>query len=116
LPRFSLSWLNRFSYPFQFPLQGALALRFAFLLHAQPVLLLIEPGGIVALPGNALPAVQLQDPLGHIVQKVAIMGHGNNGAGIALQMMLQPGDRFGVQMVGRLVEQQNVRFDQKQPA
>ncbi len=36
------------------------------------------------------------------------MRHGDDGAGIFLQMPFQPGDRFGVEMVGRLVEQQQI--------
>ena len=37
-------------------------------------------------------------------------------AGIVLEEALEPGDRLGVEMVGRLVEQQQVRRLQQQPA
>ena len=44
------------------------------------------------------------------------MGDRDDRAGIILQMMFEPGHRFGVEMVGRLVEQQNVGLLQQQAA
>ena len=44
------------------------------------------------------------------------MGDGDDGARVVLEEALQPGDRLGVEMVGRLVEQQQVRRLQQQPA
>ncbi len=44
------------------------------------------------------------------------MGDTDHGAGEALQELFQPVDRFGVQMVGWLIEQQHVRFRQQQAA
>ena len=44
------------------------------------------------------------------------MRDGDDGAFVFLQMMFQPGDRFGVQMVGGLVQKQNVGLLQKQAA
>jgi hypothetical protein len=84
----------------------------AFLLQA--LLLLLQPGGIVALVGNAAAAVQFQDPARHIVQEVAVVGDHHDGARIVRQEALQPGDAFGVQMVGRLVQQQHVGAAQQQ--
>ena len=43
------------------------------------------------------------------------MGDGDHGAGILLQMFFQPGHRFGVEMVGWLVKQENVRSLEQQP-
>ena len=42
------------------------------------------------------------------------MGHGDDGAFILLQMMFQPGHRFGIQVVGRFIQQQDIRFGQQQ--
>ena len=53
-------------------------------------------------------AVHLADPLRHIVHEVAVVGHGDHGAGVLVQELFEPQDRFGVQMVGGLVEQQQV--------
>ncbi len=44
------------------------------------------------------------------------MGDGDHGARIFVQEAFEPGDRFGVQMVGRLVEQQHVGLGEQQPA
>ena len=61
-------------------------------------------------------AVQLQNPLGGVVQKVAVVGDGDHGARKALQELLKPVHRFGVQVVGGFVEQQHVGFGQQQTA
>ena len=44
------------------------------------------------------------------------MGDGHDGAGELRKVPLQPGDRFGVEMVGRLVEQQQVGLAEEQAA
>jgi hypothetical protein len=44
------------------------------------------------------------------------MGDGDNGAGILLQVLFQPCHRFGIQVVGGFVEQQDVRLFQQQAA
>ena len=43
------------------------------------------------------------------------MGHRHDGAGKFRQEAFEPGDRFDVEMVGRLVEQQHVRPGEQQP-
>ena len=55
-----------------------------------------------------LAAVQLEDPLGDVVEEVAVVRDGDDRARVLLQVPLQPGDRLGVEVVGRLVEQQQV--------
>ncbi|OPY17054.1 MAG: hypothetical protein A4E69_00063 [Syntrophus sp. PtaB.Bin138] len=94
--------------PLQLPLQGLLPLRLLLLFVAQPRLLLLQPRGIVALPGNSLPAVKFENPLGHIVQEVPVVGDGDDRSLVRLQVMLQPGHRFCVQVVGGFVEEQDV--------
>ena len=44
------------------------------------------------------------------------MGNGHHGARVALEKLLQPVHRFGVQVVGWLVEQQHVGLAQQQTA
>ena len=44
------------------------------------------------------------------------MGNGDHCAGILLQMLLQPSYGLGIQMVGRLVEQQNIWLFEQQTA
>eukprot|EP00966_Prymnesium_polylepis_P088909 2057388-Prymnesium_polylepis.2 len=55
--------------------------------------LLLEPAPVVALKRLALAALQLQNPPARLLQKVAVVG-------------LQPRDALRVQVVGRLVEQE----------
>jgi len=44
------------------------------------------------------------------------VGDGHNGARVFFEMMFQPGDAFGVEVVGRLVEQEQVRLLQQRLA
>ena len=44
------------------------------------------------------------------------MGDDHDRAGKVTQRPFEPGDAFRVQMVGRLIEQQQVRLFQQQPA
>ncbi len=80
-------------------MRGLLA---AFLL--QPLLLLHQPGRVIALVGNALAAVEFEDPPRHVVEEIAVMGDDQDGAGIVAQMAFQPRHRLGVEMVGRFVQ------------
>ena len=44
------------------------------------------------------------------------MRHGEDGPRVLGEMMLEPGHRFRVEVVGRLIQQQHVRFLQQQAA
>ncbi len=111
-----LTALGVLTYPFQFRLHGLLmrGFRLGFLLQA--LLFGLQPVTVVALIGNAVAAVQLQNPAGGIVQEVAVVGDGHHGTGELLQELLQPVDTLGVQVVGGLVQQQHVRAGQQQAA
>ena len=56
-----------------------------------------------------LALLDLDDPVHHLVQEVAVMGHGEHGALELLQILLQPLGGPQVQVVRRLVQQQDVR-------
>ena len=88
----------------------------SLLLLLEALLLLLEPGGVVALVGNAAAAIELEDPARHVVEEVAVVGDDQDRAGIVAQMAFEPVDRLGVEMVGRLVEQQQLRLFEQQPA
>src|SRR5690606_10426543 len=94
----------------------ALARLLLLLLEREALLLLLEPRAVVALPGNAVAPVELEDPAGRVVEEIAVVRDGHHRAGILGQEALEPRDRLGVEMVGRLVEQQHVRPRQEQPA
>ena len=59
-------------------------------------------------------AVELEDPLGDVVEEVAVVGDRDDRARVLLQEALQPVDRLGVEVVGRLVEQQQVGVAEEQ--
>src|SRR5471032_3702753 len=61
--------LRRHPDPLELALQRFLALRFRLFFLPEAILFLLEPGGVVPLPWNALAAIELQDPSGHVVEK-----------------------------------------------
>ena len=103
-----LPGLGRRADPFQLAGERLLPGGGLLLFDGQPASLLLEPGRVVAFQGNGPAVVELQNPLGHVVEEVAIVRHGDDGAGVLGQMPLEPGDALGVEMVRRLVEQQQV--------
>src|SRR5690606_7811991 len=86
--------------PLELLLDRLLAGLLGRLLTLEAVFLLLQPLGVVALPRDAAAAVELEDPLGGVVEEVAVMGDRHHGAGVAGEELLQPLDRFGVQVVG----------------
>ena len=104
------------AHPFQLAGERAPAGGLGLLFHGQSRLLLLEPRGVVALERQALAAVELEDPAGDVVEEVAIVGDGHHGALVVLQEPLQPGHRLGVEVVRRLVEQQQVGRREQEPA
>ncbi len=71
---------------------------------------------VVALVGDALAAVELEDPAGDVVEEVAVVGDGDDRALVLGQVLLEPRHRLGVEVVGGLVEQQQVGRAQEQAA
>ena len=61
-------------------------------------------------------AVELEDPARDVVEEVAIVGDRDDGALVLLEVALEPRDRLGVEVVGRLVEEQQVGRREQQPA
>ena len=85
-----------------------------FLFLRQAVPLLRQPRGVVALPRNALAAIQLVDPAGDVVEEVAVVRHRHHRARVLLEEALEPVHRLGVEVVRGLVEQQQVRVRDQQ--
>ena len=56
-----------------------------------------------------MPAVNFADPFSNVVKEIPVVGHCEHGALIRVEELLQPQDRFRIQVVGRLVKQQQVR-------
>ncbi len=87
---FGLARLRRGRDPFLLARQRALVrgVLAAFLLEA--LLLLHQPGRVIALVGNALAAIEFENPAGDVVEEVAVMGDDQDRAGIVAQMAFQP--------------------------
>ncbi len=64
---------------------------------------------VAAAIEGQLALLQMDDVVDHRVEKVAVVGDQQQRAGIALEPVLEPEDRIQVEVVGRLVQQQEVR-------
>ncbi len=105
---------GRHADPLELARQRLLALALGLLFQREPLLLLLQPRRVVSLPRDAGPAIELENPLGGVVEEVAVVRDGDDGALVFLQEALEPRDRLRVEMVGRLVEQQQVgRLEQQ---
>ena len=89
-------------------LQRALPRRLRPLLLRQTRALLIQPARVVALVRNPAAPVELEDPAGDVVEKIAVVRDGNDASREVGEMPLEPRDALGVEVVRRLVEQQHV--------
>ena len=112
----ALAGAGRHADPVELALERGLAGAVRLLLGGETRLLLLEPRRVVALPRDAGAAVELEDPAGHVVEEVAIVGDGDDRARVLLERALEPGDRLGVEVVGRLVEEQQVGLGEQEPA
>ena len=103
-----LTGLRRGTHPVELALQalGELGVLGALDLHTLG--LGLQVGGVVALVRVQAAAIDLADPLGNVIQEVAIVRDGKHRALVVVQEVLEPQDRFGVQVVRGLVEQQQV--------
>ncbi len=63
-----------------------------------------------------LAAVDLTDPLRDVIEEVPVVSHGENCAGVRREELLEPQHRLGVEVVGGLVEEQQVGLAQQQLA
>ena len=111
-----LAGARRHADPFQLALEGAPARLVDLLLLRESLVFLFEPARVVAFPRDAGAAVELENPARDVVEEVPVVCHRDDGAVVLLQVTFEPGNRFGVEMVGRLVEQQEVGLAEQQPA
>ena len=100
--------------PLELVLDRLLAPGFLALLLLHPLGFLLEVGRIIALVGKVFPAIELENPAHHIVEEVAVVGDHQHRARIFLEVVFEPLDAFGVEVVGRLVEQQDRRLLEQQ--
>jgi len=102
--------------PFQLPFQGLLPFGSLLAFLGKPFGFLIEPATVVTLPGDTLPPVELQDPAGYIVEEIPVVGHGYYGSLVLGQVVFEPMHRFGIEVVGGFIQQEDIRFLQQQAA
>jgi len=100
--------------PLQLSLQRLLSGRGLLFLVCQPLLLLLQPGGVVPLPGDPGALIQLQNPAGHVVEEIPIVGHRHHRALELGQVSLQPPHALCVEVVGGLVEEKHVGLLEEQ--
>ncbi len=65
---------------------------FSCFLSSESAFLLLKPGRVVSFVRDAGTAVEFENPAGDIVEKIAIMGNGDNSARLLIEEALQPGD------------------------
>ena len=102
--------------PFQLTAEGLAALVLGLVFLSEALFFLLQPRGIIALPRNPAATIQLENPSRDVVEEVTVVGHGNDRTGEILEVPFQPRHGFGVQVVGRFVEQKNVGILQQQAA
>ena len=102
------------AHPFQFLLHRFHARSFGFRLVFQTFFFLLQPRRVIAFPRNTVSAVEFQNPFGGVVEEVAVVRYGNDCTRETHQELLQPFDRFRVQVVGRLVKQKHIGLAQQE--
>ena len=111
-----LPGFGRRAHPLEFALQDLGSLGILLTLDGQTLALGLEVGRVVALVGIQASAVDLTDPSHHVVEEVTVVSDAQHRSRVALQVTFQPSYRFGVQVVGGLVEQQQIGLLQQQLA
>ncbi len=94
--------------PFEFALEEFLTPGFLRLGVGHAGGLGFEERGVVALVGDEVAAREFHDAVGDAVEEIPVVRHEDAGAGIILEEVLQPLDGVGVEMVGRLVEDEQI--------
>ena len=93
------------------------ALVIQVLLHRRQHPLLVGLGlherVVVAGPVAQILVDELDDLLGDVVQELPVVRHHDGRPRVALDVVLQPDDRLQVQVVRRLVQQQDIRLDEQ---
>ena len=97
--------------PRDFVLDEVLQRLLAFALGVEKFFLLFQKRGVAAAGAQEavrIDAAQFDHLVGDVLEEVAVMADDDGGERCVLQQLLQPCDASEVEMVGRLVEQQNV--------
>src|SRR4029079_7967999 len=109
-----LAGLGRAADPFELVVDRLLLALLLALLLRQSLGFLLQIAGIVGFIDVVAAAIELEHPVHDIVEEVAVVGDEDDIAGIVDKMFFKPLHALGVEMVGRLVEQQYVGFLEQQ--
>ena len=112
-PALCLTGLVAHPYPLKLLLQAPLTHTLLFFLLSHPGGLLIQPGTVISFPRNSMRPVYFQNPFDHIVKEIPVVSDKNDRSLVLPQMTFEPGYRFSIQVVCRLIEQKKVGFLQK---
>ena len=74
-----------------------------------PPPLLLE-GAVIALVERQLAALEMQNMRGHVVEQIAVMADDDDARRIAREIVDEPERAFEIEIIGRLVEQQQIRL------
>ncbi len=96
------------AHPLELPLEEALALVLLHILARGTLGARGEVIGVIPLVADEFPARQLDDARGDAVEEIAVVRDKEARARVAAQEVLEPGDALGIEVVGRLVEDQEV--------
>ena len=106
--RLGVTSRGRHTHPLELALQCLAALTLLLLLHSHTLGLLLKPSRVVALPGYSLATVEFENPSCYVVEEVTVVSNGYDRTLILLQVLLEPVDALGVEVVRRLIEEQYV--------
>ena len=81
--------------------------------HAATVLLRLHERVVVARPVLQIVVDELDDLLRHAVQELAVVAHDDRGSRVVADVVLQPDNGVQIQMVGRLVQQEDIGLDEE---
>ena len=95
--------------PFLLDTQDTLAFSFGSQLHLLPFRLHFQKTGIFRLIAINLPVADLQNFVCNTVQKIAVVRDHDHCSLKTVQIIFQPFGHFIVQMIGRLVQDKNIR-------
>src|SRR5699024_4566080 len=110
----SLTCLCTRTNPCQLILQALAQLGILLASYFQTLSLLLQVGGVVALVWVELAAVDLTDPARYVIKEVTVVSNSQDSTRVVFQVLFQPLHRFSIQVVSRLVEQQQVWLTQQQ--
>ena len=101
--------------PLQLRAQDALALPLRGDLHILPLCFQLHKPGVAAGVAVKFSVIDLHDPGHHPIQKIPVVGHQHNGAPEFQQIIFQPLGHFIIQMVGGLVQDQDIPLAHEHP-